>query len=61
MAVRCSEIVAVVLRSPHEMEKLGTYVVGLNALEVRRRQGAEKKEIAGEELKLMEEYHMENN
>lgn len=53
--MRCS---AVALRDHPEMEKLDTYAVELNVSEVRLRRGAGKKEIVGEELKLMEEYHM---
>ena len=41
MAVKCSEIVAVALKDPHEMGKLGIRVVELNVLEVRRKQGKE--------------------
>jgi len=54
MAVRHSEIVAVALRGPQEMERLGTYAVELNVPEVQRRRQAERKEIAGEEPKLKE-------
>ena len=60
MAVRRSEIVAVALRVHPEMEKSDTYAVELNALEIRPGE-AGKKEIVGEELKLMEEYHMTDN
>jgi hypothetical protein len=60
MAVRHSEIVEVALRVHPEMEKLDTYAVELNELEVRPRREVEKKDI-GEELKLMEEYHMADN
>jgi hypothetical protein len=59
MAVRYSEIVAVALSHP-ETEKLHTYAVELNVLEVQSGREVGKKDI-GEELKLMEEYHMADN
>ena len=58
MAVRRSEIVTV---AHPEMEKLDTYAVELNVLEVRPRRGEGKKDIVGEERKLTEGYHMRNN
>ena len=61
MAVRRSEIVAVALRVHPEIEKLDTYAAELNVLEVRPGREVGKKEIVGEELKLMEEYHMMDN
>ena len=61
MAARRSEIVAVAPRVHPGMEKLDTYAVELNVLEVRPGREAGKKKIAGEELKLMEEYHMTDN
>lgn len=61
MAVRRSEIVTVALRVHPEMEKSDTYAVELNVLEVRPGREVGKKEIVGEELKLMEEYHMTDN
>ena len=60
-AVRRSEIVTVALRVHPEMEKLDTYAVGPNVLEVRPGREPGKKEIVGEELKLMVEYHMGDN
>lgn len=56
MAVRCFEIVIVALRVLHEMEKPRTYAVEQNVLGVQRGRGMERKEIAGEELKLKGEY-----
>ena len=50
--MRRSEIVTVV---HPEMEKSDTYAVELNVLEVRPGRMVGKKEIVGEELKLMEE------
>lgn len=58
MVVRRSEIVTV---AHPEMEKLDTYAVELNVLEVRPKRGAGKKDIVGEERKLMEGYHMRDN
>ena len=60
MVARCSEIVAVALRVHPEMEKLDTYAVELNVLEVRPRREEGRKDI-GEVLKLREEYHMSDN
>lgn len=74
MAVRRSEAVIVALRGHqlevaevmavrfatvvhHQTEKLDTYAAELNVPGVRPRQ-VEKKEIVGEELKLMKEYYM---
>lgn len=61
MVVRHSEVVPVALRGPHEMGELGTCAVVLNVFEARQRPGVEKKEIVGEELKLMEESHTADN
>ena len=60
MAVKRFEIETVALRVHPEMEKLDTYGVELSLLEVQLRREVVKKDI-GEELKLMEEYHMADN
>jgi hypothetical protein len=51
MAVRFATV------AHHQTEKLDTYAAELNVPEVRPRREVEKKEIVGEELKLMKEYN----
>lgn len=54
MAVSSEAVVVRLAACHHQMEKLGTYVVESNVLEVPLRQEVEKTEIVEEEPKLTE-------